>query len=98
MATKEYEVGDIILLTGTFTDATHTLVDPTTVTVKVSDPTGTITILTYAGGTVARQSLGVYTATFTAAKSGPHHYEFASTGPVQRALSSGFSVKLTPFI
>lgn len=97
MATNEYEIGDDITLKGTFTDATGTLTDPTTVTVKVRDAAGAITTSTLAGGTVTRASLGVFTTHFVPTMPGPHLYEFASTGPVQRTLTRAFSVRLTPF-
>lgn len=63
MAKRTYLEGTPVRVTGTFktlVDGVLTLTDPTTITLIVEAPGGTQTTYTYAAGSVARDSRGVY--------------------------------------
>jgi len=72
-------VGDTVTLTNTFA-VSGTATDPTTVTLVVTDPTGTATTYTYAGGTITKTSTGVYTKNVTASTAGIWSYTWTGTG------------------
>jgi hypothetical protein len=61
MATRVFYEGQTIRLSGTFTNAAGTLVDPTAVVITVRDPTGAITT-----PAVTKDSTGAYHADITA--------------------------------
>jgi len=83
-----YDIGTDIQMTGTFRDLTGALADPSTVTAKLIDPTGSETTLS-----PSKVSTGVYNATFTPSLSGWHYYRFAGTGSVTAAGEGAFYVK-----
>jgi uncharacterized protein YfaS (alpha-2-macroglobulin family) len=56
-----YLAGQVAHITMTFTTvATKALVDPATVALRVTDPTGALTVYTYAGAQIVKDSTGVY--------------------------------------
>ena len=91
-----YRVGNVVQLTGTFTDPSGDLVDPSTVVCKVSDPEGNATT-----PPVSRASVGIYTATMTiaddAAAAGVWVYRFEGTGTFVAAYEARFVVAPSPF-
>ena len=66
--------------------------DPTTVTLKVKDPTGTVTTYTYAGAQVVKDSTGNYHYDLTPAIAGKWYYEWVGTGAVPAQSESYFVV------
>lgn len=82
-----YDTGTLVRLTATFT-VNGVDTDPTTVTGSVRAPDGTSTPLT-----VAKDSVGVYHADFTASVAGLHWYRFAGTGTVVAAEEKTFYVE-----
>lgn len=67
---REYDVGDLVKVTGTFTDPddSDAAIDPTTVKLRVKDPNGEVTVYVYDGvdgdasedGRIWRSAAGVY--------------------------------------
>ena len=82
-----YEVGDLVTLQATFTSIDGVVTDPTTVTLSVQDPGGTITAYTYAGGDVTRFAAGIYRYALSITTSGQWVYRWVGTGSVQAASS-----------
>ncbi len=91
-----YDKGDGVTLEATFTVGS-VLTDPTTVTLKVKDPDGTITTYTYTGGTVTKTSTGLYTKTITVSNDGAWYYRYEGTGAVQAAGEVMFKVRKSEF-
>lgn len=73
------------------------LTDPTTVTLKVLDPAGTTTTYTYAGATVTKDSLGVYSKTLDLTLEGRYQYSWEAGGAVVAAERGEFWVRPTEF-
>ncbi len=73
------------------------LTDPTTVTLKVKDSTGTTTTYTYALGTVTKDSTGKYSKNIMPTTSGAWFYWWAGTGAVIGTAQSGFQVGESEF-
>lgn len=92
-----YNIGDKVRLQGTLEDSAGVEVDPSTVTVKVRTPGGTISTYTYAGSTVTRSALGVYYTDFTPSEAGTYYYLFQSTGTGQAAGEATFDVSPSAF-
>lgn len=76
-----YHVGDSVKLTGTFTlDGVAT--DPTAVSLQIRDPSGNISLLTYAADELTQVSTGVYSYNLTLDESGDWFVKFIGTGTV----------------
>ena len=93
-----YYTGDPVTLTTAAVPfataaAPTTPADPTTVTVIVTDPTGTATTYTYAGGTVTKASTGVYTKTGTCSTAGRWHAKIIGTGTVAKTETVTWDVE-----
>jgi hypothetical protein len=71
-----WQVGDTYPATVTFRDATGALADPTSLTLKVRNPAGTITTAVYPASPVARLSLGSYRADISLTTTGMWVIEF----------------------
>lgn len=89
-----YDVGDLVRVTGTFTDSDGTAVDPTTVTVYHKDPSGNITEWVYLTDTdVVQDTNGTYYADIDIDESGRWYYRFKGTGSGQAAGETYFQVR-----
>ena len=87
-----YDVGDLVKVTGTFTDSDGNAVDPTALTVYYKDPSGNISELVYLTDTdVVKASTGVYTANVDV--SGRWYYRFKGTGSAQAAGETFFMAR-----
>jgi len=83
-----YDVGDVVRITGTFTNASGTAIDPSTVTGKYKDPSGNITT----DNAPTNSATGVYYFDVVVDESGKWYYEirgFAS-GPVANGAAQGY--------
>lgn len=90
MATR-YVVGDSVDLTNTFTvDGAAT--DPTTITLEVTDPSGTTDSYTHGGGTLTKDSTGVYSKTITVDERGTWLYKWTGTGTAADIEDGTFEV------
>lgn len=78
---NSYHKGQQIRITGTFT-VNGTATDPTTVTLKVQDPTGAETTYTYALSQITKSTTGIYYKDLTLNISGYWHYRWEVTGAV----------------
>ena len=95
-----YDIGDVIRVTGTFTDTGGTVGDPTTVNFLYDTPTSTAPSTaartsTAAGvvGGIAKASTGVYYVDITATGRGLYETRFTSTGSLAASGESWFSVR-----
>lgn len=96
MATNTYDKGDLVRVKATFT-VSSVLTDPTTVTLKVKDPDGTISTYTYTGGTITKSSTGVYYKDVSVSNDGAWYYRFEGTGTCQTAAEGMFKVRKSEF-
>lgn len=74
-----YITGTTVKVSCTFKVAT-VLTDPTTVTLKVRDPSANTDTYTYAGGTVTKNSTGDYSKNVAVDEAGTWHYQWIGTG------------------
>jgi hypothetical protein len=83
-----YDVGDVVSLGFTVTDAGGALADATTVTLTIGLPDGTTTT-----PVVQNPEMGRYTATFLAVLEGRHTVSWVATGTNARADADVFNVR-----
>lgn len=98
MSIDVYDIGDLVRVSGAFTNAAGTATDPTAVSLKVIAPDGTQT--TYVYGTdaeVVKDSTGNYHADLSVSAAGDWHYQWIGTGAVQAAQGGQFVVQPTAF-
>ena len=89
-----YDVGDLVRVTGTFTNAAGVAQDPTTVTFKYAKPSGTQTSLVYGTSIlVVKSGTGVYYVDVNADEAGTWLYLWKGTGTGQSADESSFIVQ-----
>lgn len=88
-----YDKGDLITLTGTFTNAGGTATDPTTITLKVKKPGTALATYTYALSQVTKTSTGVYTRNTSLDTVGTWWYRWEGTGTVEAAVEGWFEVR-----
>ncbi len=74
-----YEVGDLVRITGTWTDSASSAVDPTTVLAEHTDPSGNNTALTVGGG-ITKDSTGIYYYDIDVDEAGTWIYRFYGQG------------------
>ena len=89
-----HDVGDLVRVTGTFTDADGNAQDPTVVKCDYTDPSGNTTELVY--GTdeeLVKSSTGVYYTDINADEAGLWTYRWYSTGTGQAADEGWFQVE-----
>ena len=86
-----YDIGDLVRITSAFTTQAGTAVDPSTVTARVKDPSGTTTVFTYPA-TVTKDSTGNFHADFVPTLAGVHYYRWEGTGAAVAASESFFYV------
>lgn len=71
---------------------TGALTAPTTLTIKVRDPSGNIDTYTLAGSTISTNSTGKYYVNVSCDEAGIWAYEIAATGTVARTVEGSFEV------
>lgn len=87
-----YFLGDKIRLSAVFKNSAGTATDPTTISLKVRIPAGTIAEYTYAASELTRASAGNYYLDYAPATSGDYLLRWAGTGAVQAATEDHFQV------
>lgn len=95
---SEYDIGDVVRLTGTFTTSAGAAVDPTTVTFKLKTPAGLTT--TYVYGTdaaIVKTGTGVYYVDWLTTMQGVHHVRWAGTVANIAAGEDSFTVRESQF-
>lgn len=95
-----YDVGDLVRVTGTFTDADDAATDPDVVRVKYQDPSGNDTTDVYGVGSTVKSGTGVYYLDIDADEAGTWYYRVegeTSGGVGQGAAESYFNVRLSEF-
>lgn len=90
---NNYDIGDIVRLTGTFRTTALALADPTKVTVKYEDPAGAVTTVTSTGVTMVHPSSGVYYVDVTPDATGIWEYRIYSTGTITTSTEDWFRVR-----
>jgi len=95
-AINTYDIGDTIRLRATFT-ISGAATDPTTITLKVKNNSGTTSTYTYAGGTVSKTSTGIYYKDISLTNDGVWYYRFEGTGAVAAASEGQFIVRASEF-
>ena len=95
-----YDVGDIVRITGTFTDTGGIVGDPTTVKFLYDTPTSTAPTTaartsTAAGavGGITKASTGVYEYDITTTGQGLYESRYTSTGSLAASGETWFSVR-----
>ena len=91
-----YKKNQSVRITGTFT-VSSVNTDPTTITLKVRDPSGNIATYTYALAEVTKSATGVYYKDITTDESGQWFYNWIGTGTVAAADEDYFEVTSTVF-
>ena len=95
-----YDIGDVVRVTGTFTDTGGTVGDPTTCNFLFDTPTSTAPTTatrtsTAAGdvGGITKASTGVYYYDITSTGRGLYETRFTSTGTLAASGESWFSIR-----
>lgn len=90
-----YPVGSLVRVSAAFTDASGAAVDPTTVTLQVKTPAGTVT--SYVDPDVVHDGVGLYHYDIDGSTVGNWEYRWSSTGTGQAAEESSFTIEHTEF-
>jgi hypothetical protein len=86
-----WQLGDLVRLSATYKDLADALVDPTSVQLEVTRPSGALDSYTWpAGPTLTRESLGVFRRDYAITERGRHYYRWISTGNGQAAEPGEF--------
>lgn len=94
MTINTYDLGDLVKVTGTFTDTAGTALDPSTVSFTYKDPAGTSTTLVYGDDdAVVKSSTGVYYVNINANIAGHWFWRWHSAGTGQAADNGQFYVE-----
>ena len=87
-----YDVGDLVRVTGAWTVG-GVATDPTTVALKVRDPSGTVDTYTYALSQVTKSSTGIYYKDLSIDEAGVWRYQWAGTGACVGLEEEWFEVR-----
>lgn len=97
MAVNKYDYGDLIRVTGTFTDEDGVATDPAVVKLTYQNPAGTETTVTYPDAAITKSGTGVYYADIDANAVGAWSYRWWSTGSGQASGEKVFVVNKSEF-
>jgi hypothetical protein len=93
MSNSTCDIGDVIRITGTFAQAGSAL-DPTTVSLQVRTPDGTITTYVYpTDSALVRTATGAYRLDYAITLAGQHWYRWVTTGTGAAAEENWFVVR-----
>lgn len=87
---NQYDLGDLIELSAIFKDRDLVLADPSSVTLKVKPPSGTVSTFT---GEIVNDSVGLYHMDYEPDEVGSYSYKFYGTGNVHAAEEGVFYVR-----
>jgi len=91
MSANVYDVGDLVRLSAIFKNAAAVDTDPTTVSVKVRNPSGVVTTLLYGtDAALVKDSTGNYHADITITAKGVWIHKFIGTGIVTAVEEAAF--------
>lgn len=94
MTINVYDVGDLVTVSGAFTDTSDDPADPSTVSLAYTDPSGNVTTLVFGvDADVVKDSTGNYHVDVSVDEAGDWHYRWISTGTGQGAQLGQFAVK-----
>ena len=93
LAASNYDIGDLVRLSATFTSTAGALADPTKVTFVVNDPSGNSSTTTSASTGVVHPSTGLYTLDVDVDEAGVWQYRVNSTGVVTTAGEAYFRAR-----
>lgn len=89
-----YDVGDLIRVSGIFTNEDDEETDPTVTTFKFTDPSGNTTTYIYStDGELSRTKAGNFHVNISIDESGTWYYRWEGTGTVQAAEEGSFVVR-----
>lgn len=92
--TNQYDIGDMVTIYGIFSDINDVVTDPTTISVLVKDPTGTLTTYVYGvDANLIKDSVGNYHFDITPTVTGVWYYKFVGEGAVKAAEEDSFFVR-----
>ncbi len=93
MAT-DYDIGDLVRLSATFTNTAGVVTDPTATTCAIKVPSGTVTTYTYLVDVdLVRDSAGAFHLDYSPVAEGIHTYRFVGTGACQTAEEKPFYIR-----
>lgn len=93
-----YDKGSQVKISCTFTDVNGVAVDPTTVTVKYENPSGTETVFVYGtDAEVVKSAVGVYYVLVDVDETGTWYYRFDGAGAAVAASEAEFYVRSSEF-
>ena len=87
------DVGDVPYIVCTFTDSAGTVIDPTTITLYLEKPSGSVGTYDYASGSVAKLSTGTYTFNGTATEAGNWNVRWVGDGAAIAAQQGRYFVR-----
>jgi hypothetical protein len=93
---EEFTIGQELRVQCTFKNASAALANPTTVTLKIMKPDGTLAG-TWTGGDLTNSSAGIFYRDYTPDVFGRYRVRFDSTGTPKVATEGFFDVKISPF-
>lgn len=93
-----YHLGDLVRISGAWTNAAGTATDPAAVFAQYTTPTGVVTSLAYLiDAALVKDSTGNYHVDINANAVGTWYYRFYSTGSGQGANESYFVINRSEF-
>jgi hypothetical protein len=92
-----WDVGDVAVARAEFRNSSEALTDPTTVTLKVKDPSGNVTTYTYANAEITKSATGIYTKSITIDEGGKWTFGYIATGTVATAETIVITARPDPF-
>ena len=92
-----YHIQSRVKLTGAFTNASGTPTDPSSVTLKVRRPDGSVTTVTGVGGGLANPIVGTWTYDITLDQEGKWYYRYEGTAGLIAAGEASFTVPDSAF-
>ena len=94
---NQYQPGNLVTLTANFTNQAGVATDPTTITLRVTDPLGVETDYTYALAQITKLSVGQYSMALAVLTAGYWNYRWEGTGTVYAAQETRFLVSASAF-
>jgi len=94
---NQYDRGDQVRHTATFTNSTGTAVDPDTIIFEIKDPSGNTATLDYSKAEITKKSTGIYYADVTLDESGTWYIRAYGTGSAVAAAPSSWEVREDEF-